>query len=441
MLKMLDDGELKHRKHFGKRNNPCSNLPYRLHSAALTVINKYRGAKFRADVQKIGREFLTTMIDSVQYQSSGYSQDNKITVNEDIESVYQDKINFKDDFKRKNFLDEPYNQHDCVALMAARLPANYAALSYILNEIRHEEPDFEPSSLFDFGSGFGTTIWAVDQYWGNSIKEVFCVDLNENMNELSRELLQKGTVNDSDILNRIFYRQFLPAKHIPTYDLVVSAFSLLEFMDTRSRIHVVENLWKKTSGALVLVEHGSKAGFHAIMEARNFILQISNKQLDPLTEKINPDVNQVSSNLTRSEGSVLAPCPHDFICPRQSDLLKKSFCNFVINYKVLDYGQPNPGVKKEKFAYVVLKKNNFQQWKEDQKSWPRIVEQVIKNSRHSICRVCTSNGELKEFIFTKSKTEHHLYRCARLSSWGDKLPSRIIEEIVEPESEDPTNKQ
>lgn len=39
MLKMLDDGELKHRKHFGKRNNPCSNLPYRLHSAALTVIN------------------------------------------------------------------------------------------------------------------------------------------------------------------------------------------------------------------------------------------------------------------------------------------------------------------------------------------------------------------------------------------------------------------
>lgn len=78
-------------------------------------------------------------------------------------------------------------------------------------------------------------------------------------------------------------------------------------MDTRSRIHVVENLWKKTSGALVLVEHGSKAGFHAIMEARNFILQISNKQLDPLTEKINPDVNQVSSNLTRSEGSVLAP--------------------------------------------------------------------------------------------------------------------------------------
>lgn len=33
------------------------------------------------------------------------------------------------------FLIFSYNQHDCVALMAARLPANYAALSYILNEV------------------------------------------------------------------------------------------------------------------------------------------------------------------------------------------------------------------------------------------------------------------------------------------------------------------
>lgn len=37
--------------------------------------------------------------------------------------------------------------------------------------------------------------------------------MNENMNQLSRELLQRGTLNDEHILDRIFYRQFLPAKH------------------------------------------------------------------------------------------------------------------------------------------------------------------------------------------------------------------------------------
>jgi len=88
--------------------------------------------------------------------------------------------------------------------------------------------------------------------------------------------------------------------------LVVCAFSLLEYTDLNSRIFLVENLWKKTSGALVFVEHGSKAGFTAIMEARNFVLQISNKQLDPLMQKQNRSTN-VSPNLTKPEGSVMAP--------------------------------------------------------------------------------------------------------------------------------------
>lgn len=124
------------------------------------------------------------------------------------------------------------------------------------------------------------------------------------------------------------------------YDLVVSSFSLLEFHDTRSRMYMVENLWKKTSGMLVFVEHGSKAGFAAVMEARNFVLQVSNKQLDPLTANDSVNSGNVSRHLKKSEGSVVAPCPHDLICPRHSVLLQKSFCNFTSNYQVFDYGQP-----------------------------------------------------------------------------------------------------
>ena len=90
------------------------------------------------------------------------------------------------------------------------------------------------------------------------------------------------------------------------YDLVVCSFSLLEFPDTRSRIYLAENLWRKTSGALVFVEHGTKAGFAAIMEARNFVLQISNKQLDPL-KSVDTDSAGVCRQLTKPEGSVLAP--------------------------------------------------------------------------------------------------------------------------------------
>lgn len=49
--------------------------------------------------------------------------------------------------------------------------------------------------------------------------------MNENMNQLSRELLHRGTSNDDHISNRIFYRQFLPAKHIVRFNF--SKFSIL----------------------------------------------------------------------------------------------------------------------------------------------------------------------------------------------------------------------
>lgn len=119
--------------------------------------------------------------------------------------------------------------------------------------------------------------------------------------------------------------------------------------DTRSRLHVVENLWKKTAGALVFLEHGSKAGFAAVMEARNFVLQVSRRQLDPLERQriLRQDQasgggtsnGELTQRLARTEGSVVAPCPHDYICPRVSELLAKSFCNFSACYKVFDIGQ------------------------------------------------------------------------------------------------------
>lgn len=92
---------------------------------------------------------------------------------------------------------------------------------------------------------------------------------------------------------------------------------------------------------LVFVEHGSKAGFAAVMEARNFVLQVSNRQLDPLEaeKRRKEDNSSVSRRLATTEGSVVAPCPHDYICPRVSEMLAKSYCNFTSSYKEIDVGQ------------------------------------------------------------------------------------------------------
>lgn len=75
--------------------------------------------------------------------------------------------------------------------------------------------------------------------------------------------------------------------------------------DIRNRLYVVENLWQKTSGILVLLEHGSKAGFTAIMEARNFILRISNAQIEQ--SRLGIHSAEISNELAKIDGSVLAP--------------------------------------------------------------------------------------------------------------------------------------
>lgn len=48
----------------------------------------------------------------------------------------------------------------------------------------------------------------------------------------------------------------------------------------------------------------------------------------------------------------------------------------------------------------------------------------------AICRLCTSDGMLKEVILSKKKSDLNMYKCARKSKWGDKLPGEVVEKAV-----------
>ena len=44
--------------------------------------------------------------------------------------------------------------------MAARMPACYAAMYKVLEEVSMRLPTFTPQSMLDYGAGPGTAIWA-----------------------------------------------------------------------------------------------------------------------------------------------------------------------------------------------------------------------------------------------------------------------------------------
>lgn len=56
------------------------------------------------------------------------------------------------------------------------------------------------------------------------------------------------------------------------YDIVLCAYSLFELESQKKRLETIINLWNKCNGYLVLIEHGTNAGFKLITEARDFLI-------------------------------------------------------------------------------------------------------------------------------------------------------------------------
>ncbi|OON21151.1 hypothetical protein X801_02957 [Opisthorchis viverrini] len=96
-----------------------------------------------------------------------------------------------------------------------------------------------------------------------------------DMTRLSEFMLRKNLVVKSPetIFPGVYHRRFMPSSS-QHYDLVVSAHSLMELPGTKSRHRVLSNLWNRTTDFLVLVEQGTKAGFAAILEARDWLHRI-----------------------------------------------------------------------------------------------------------------------------------------------------------------------
>ena len=52
-----------------------------------------------------------------------------------------------------------YNPENAMLYLVARAAPDYASVLRVLSEISSRDPDFQPHSLFDFGSGVGTVLW------------------------------------------------------------------------------------------------------------------------------------------------------------------------------------------------------------------------------------------------------------------------------------------
>ncbi|XP_041804706.1 methyltransferase-like protein 17, mitochondrial [Chelmon rostratus] len=404
-----------HKKHPGVTNLKTLHLPEELQMAARSIIHSAQVDRLTDCTRKLTNilwsrkravDDLTLRQRAVRLEKELW--DKAIENRGDIdEEVVQDRVRKKvfSELRRTTYHWTPmkYDEELGVVYMAARLAGGFAAVRRAINEIKKRDPSFAPQSLLDFGSGLGTVVWASHSCWGDSLKEMVCVDSSGPMNVLAERLLKGDDETAEPHIKHVYFRQFLPVSPKVQFDVVVAAFTLSELPSMKEREEAVFTLWRKTSSYLVLVENGTKDGHQILMEARDTLLKKQEKTVHD----------------TRP-ASVFAPCPHELMCPKLATE-PTTPCNFLQRYQPLPLRGRNEQ-QTEKFSYLILTRTEPPQAETEGVDWARLVAPVQCRTRHVHCRMCCPDGQLQHLVVTARKHSRDVYRCARNSDWGDQLP-------------------
>lgn len=268
---------------------------------------------------------------------------------------------------------------DPASYLVARLPATYAAMARVLEEIRVLRPDIVPESLLDAGAGPGTASWAVAEAWPGLGRVTF-LDTAPAFLRLAAELAANGppALAQADaIAARI---EAMPdGLHA---DLVVAGYSLAEIPLERIPAAAAK-LWGASRTMLAIVEPGTPQGFARIRIVRDMLLE---------------------------QGAVpLAPCTHAKACPMAGE----DWCHFSVRLARSRAHMHAKGAsvpfEDERFAYLVLARVGE----------PAGLARILGPPRHekpgSTFRVCSEGRIEMRFVASRDKASH---RLARKLDWG-----------------------
>jgi len=275
------------------------------------------------------------------------------------------------------------SQEDVAAYAVFRMPATFAAVSYVIGHIKERYPDWQPKSLLDVGAGPGTVMWAVSAEYPE-IEQITLVEREDFMIALGKRL--SGYSDTASVREAKWIKADIMEFHDPPVSDLVTASYVLNELPEDERPSFIKRLWEFTGELLVLIEPGTPAGFARIQEAREQLL---------------------------AQGAqVAAPCPHGKACP----LDDKDWCHFS---QRLARTRLHRAVKEgelpyedEKFSYLCMSRFEAKSINGIVLRHPQIRKGHIK------VNLCTPEGLTSTVITRKAK---ELFRRARDLHWGSIL--------------------
>ena len=119
-----------------------------------------------------------------------------------------------------------FDQVGALTYLVGRTAAEFASLKCVFTQIQEKDPNFQPRTFFDFGSGVASGLWAVKDTFGR-LNEAFLVDHSKHMNDLARMILADGG-DDLQIPAGISFRLQTPVSlHLSYHAIMCSNFRAL----------------------------------------------------------------------------------------------------------------------------------------------------------------------------------------------------------------------
>lgn len=325
--------------------------------------------------------FCCTIYLEVTYMEFPAELRNKITEltsREDIRTLKASAARLSESYRAEN-ADGKHgaaSRADALAYAAVRMSATFAAVSKAL-ELSLACFEGEIRSILDAGAGTGAGAVAAARLTG--CDNVTCLEREENMLELGRELCGcAGVFAD--------WRQCDVARDtFGSTDLVICSYCLNELPE-KLRADTVSKLAKAANKLLVIVEPGTPFSFKSIKHTRQRLLDDGLK--------------------------IAAPCPHERACPLPGD----DWCHFTARaqrsklHKLLK--NADVPYEDEKFCFLAAAKEGCSP------CVGRILRKPRTESGRITLALCGTDGLKTEMITKKSP----LFKAARKSEHGGEFP-------------------
>ena len=263
------------------------------------------------------------------------------------------------------------SKEDSVLYAISRMPATYAVIYTLLNQLIEQGLIENVESVFDVGSGTGAGYFAVKEF-GEDLK-ISLFERDENM----IKVFEKLTDNEVEVQKLDLIRDSFETKA----DLVMTSYVLSE-MKEQDRLNSALKLLESANKYLLIIDTGTPRTYENMMTLKRFVQEKGYK--------------------------IIAPC--------QSEKcgLKNDYCQFFARVErsalMRQAKQGELSYEDEKYFYLLISKENKEICAK------RVIRRPIIKPNNIELMLCSSEGVKKE-NFTKKNKE--LFKQAKKSKIND----------------------